>query len=173
MTKLVQADGRVLQRIVATTPLTAHHGLSREVFARYDAAQAKTSWALRHRRRFALMQADEVLASAERYDLTGRLDRQLVTICGIAGVLEHAADDTGNSCAGSSSSSYSRMPYATVPIWRSFSKPPAKRLRYRGTISHRPAVGHRGRFATPVVLAGSLTSEGRSQPRCPSAACGR
>jgi hypothetical protein len=36
--------------------------------------------ALRHRRRFALMEADEVLASAERYDLTGRLDRQLVTM---------------------------------------------------------------------------------------------
>jgi hypothetical protein len=46
------------------------------------------------------MHADEVLASAERYDLIGRLDRQLVTICGIASVLEHAADDTGNSYAG-------------------------------------------------------------------------
>jgi hypothetical protein len=32
------------------------------------------------------MQADDVLASAERYDLTGRLDQQLLTICGIAAV---------------------------------------------------------------------------------------
>jgi hypothetical protein len=100
MMKLVHADGRLLQRIVATTPLVAHHGLCREAFAKYDAAQAKTLWALRHRRRIALMHADEVLASAERYDLIGRLDRQLVTICGIASVLEHAADDTGNSYAG-------------------------------------------------------------------------
>jgi hypothetical protein len=46
------------------------------------------------------MDADEVLASAERYDLIGRLDRQLVTICGIASVIEHAADDTGSSYAG-------------------------------------------------------------------------
>jgi hypothetical protein len=73
MMKLVQADGRLLQRIVATTPLVADHGLSREAFARYDAAQAKTSWALRHRRRIVLMDADEVLASAERYDLIGDL----------------------------------------------------------------------------------------------------
>jgi hypothetical protein len=77
MTKLVQAEGAILQRIVATTPLVAYRGLSREAFAKYDAAQAKTPWALRHRRRFALMQADDVLASAERYDLTGRLDRLL------------------------------------------------------------------------------------------------
>jgi len=97
MMTLVEADGRLLQRIVATTPLVAHHGLSPGAFAKYDAAQAKTAWAIRHRRRFALMQADELLASAERYDLTGRLDRQLVTICGIAAVLDHGADDNGNS----------------------------------------------------------------------------
>jgi hypothetical protein len=97
MTKLVQAEGAILQRIVATTPLAAYRGLSREAFAKYDAAQAKTPWALRHRRRFALMQADDVLASAERYELTGRLDRQLVTICGIAAVLDHGANDNGSS----------------------------------------------------------------------------
>jgi hypothetical protein len=68
---------------VATTPLGSYRGLSREAFAKYDAAQAKTPLALRHRRRFALMQAD-VLARAARHDLTGRLDRQLVTIYGIA-----------------------------------------------------------------------------------------
>jgi hypothetical protein len=51
MMRLVQAEGRLLQRIVATTPLVADHGLSREAFAKYDAAQAQTSWALRHRRR--------------------------------------------------------------------------------------------------------------------------
>ena len=95
MARVVAAGGAILQRIVATTPLVAYHGLSREGFVKYDAAQAKTAWALRHRRRFALMQADEVVASAERYDLTGRLDRQLVTICGIAAVLDSGADDEG------------------------------------------------------------------------------
>ncbi len=61
MVKLVQAEGRLLQRIVATAPEVAPHGLCREAFAKYDAAQAKTLWALRHRRRIALMHADEVL----------------------------------------------------------------------------------------------------------------
>jgi len=92
MARVVPAEGAILQRIVATTPLVAYRGLSREAFVKYDAAQAKTAWALRHRRRFALMQADDVLASAERYHLTGRLDRQLVTICGIAAVVTSGAD---------------------------------------------------------------------------------
>jgi hypothetical protein len=100
MTKLVEAEGAILRRILATTPLLAHHGLSREAFSKYDAAQAKTPWARRHRRRFALMQADDVLASAERYDLSGKLDRQLVTICGIAAVVDNGADDNGNSYGG-------------------------------------------------------------------------
>ena len=100
MARVVPAEGAILQRIVATTPLVAYRGLSREAFVKYDAAQAKTAWALRHRRRFALMQADDVLASAERYDLTGRLDRQLVTICGIAAVLDSGADDDGRNYGG-------------------------------------------------------------------------
>jgi len=100
VTRVVPADGAILQRIVATTPLAAHRGLSREAFVKYDAAQAKTSWALDHRRRFALMQADDVLASAERYHLTGTLDGQLVTICGIAAVLNHGADDTDTDYTG-------------------------------------------------------------------------
>ena len=93
MTQVVQAEGAILQRIVATTPLAAYRGLSREAFVKYDAAQSRTAWALAHRRRFALMQADDLLASAEQYDLTGRLDRQPVTICGIAAVLDNGADE--------------------------------------------------------------------------------
>jgi hypothetical protein len=97
MAKVVPAEGAILQRIVATPPLVASGDLSRDAFAKYDAAQAKTAWALGHQRRFALIQGDEVLASAERYDLTGRLDRQLVTICGIAAVLDSGADHAGRS----------------------------------------------------------------------------
>jgi hypothetical protein len=100
MARVVPAGGAILQRIVATTPLAAYRGLSREAFVKYDAAQAKTAWALGHRRRFALMQADEVLASAERYDLSGSLDRQLVTICGIAAVLNSGAGDDGRNYEG-------------------------------------------------------------------------
>ena len=48
MTRLVQAEGAILQRIVATTPLVAYRGLSREAFIKYDTAQAK------HRGRFGI-----------------------------------------------------------------------------------------------------------------------
>jgi hypothetical protein len=41
-----------------------------------------------------------VLASAERYDLVGRLDGQVVTICGIAAVLSSGGDDDGSNCGG-------------------------------------------------------------------------
>ena len=95
MTKVVEAEGAVLERIVATMPLVAYPGLSREAFLKYDAAQAKTAWALAHRRRFALIDAGDVLAAAERYDLTGRLDRRDVTICGIAAVHSGRADHDG------------------------------------------------------------------------------
>ena len=90
-----EANGAILDRIVATTPLVAHAGLSREAFVKYDKALAKTAWALRHRRRFALMEGGQVLASAERYDLAASLDRQSLIVCGIAAVLDSGADGDG------------------------------------------------------------------------------
>jgi hypothetical protein len=83
----------VLERLVASAPLTSHHGLRRETVARFDTAQGKTAWGLRHLRRFALVDGDEVLASAERHTLTGTLDQQAVRICGIGAVLSHGHDD--------------------------------------------------------------------------------
>ena len=73
-------------------------GLSRAAFVTYEAAQARTAWAVRHRRRVALVASDYVLAGAEVYDLTGRLDGQLVSIRGIA------AAPNGDPGAGASAS---------------------------------------------------------------------
>ena len=95
-----EAYGAILDRIVASTPLDAHGGLSREAFVKYEKAQAKTAWGLRHRRRFALMEAGEVLASAERYDLTASLDRQPLIVSGIAAVLDSGADGDGRNYGG-------------------------------------------------------------------------
>ena len=67
MATVVPAEGATLQRVVATTPPVASRGLSREAFVKYDAAQARTAWAVRRRRRFALVESGDVLASAERY----------------------------------------------------------------------------------------------------------
>jgi hypothetical protein len=97
---VVPADGTILQRILASTPLVSYHGLSREAFIKFDAAQAKTAWAIHHLRRFALVDGHNVLASAERYDLTGMLDQQSVTICGIGAVFSNVAQDETNDHAG-------------------------------------------------------------------------
>ena len=100
MASVILAEGAILQHIIARAPLVADGGLSREAFLKYEAAQAKTAWALRHKRRFALMEGNEVLASADRYDLTGKLDREVVTICGIAAVLDGGPADAGRHYSG-------------------------------------------------------------------------
>ena len=98
MRTVVPAEGAILDRVRASLPLDPHHGLSREAFGRFDAAQAKTTWGRRHRRRFALVDGHHLLASADRYQLTGVLDQQAVSICAIGSVVghdgSHGVDDT-------------------------------------------------------------------------------
>ena len=89
---VVPVDRGILDRIVEATPLVTR-GLSREAFARYHAAQAKTPWAVGHRHAVALVHGDHVLASAERYDLAGNLDGQRISICGIAALFSGRHDD--------------------------------------------------------------------------------
>ena len=74
MPTVVPAEGPLLQRLVAATPQALYRGLSRKALVTFDAAQAKTTWALHHQRRFALVEGDQVLAGAARYDLAGMLD---------------------------------------------------------------------------------------------------
>jgi hypothetical protein len=62
-------------------------------FRKIDAAQASTVWGGRHRRRFALVSGGDVLASAEQYELEGRLDGEPITVCGIAAVATGCTDD--------------------------------------------------------------------------------
>jgi hypothetical protein len=87
MPTLIPPEGVILERILHTEYSVWPEGLSRPAFATFHAAQTKTAWALRHQRRYALVAGDEVLASAQRYDLAGILDRQPVHICGIGSVL--------------------------------------------------------------------------------------
>lgn len=98
MGKVIIAEGALLARIVALQA-SACSGLSREAFERFDAAQARTTWALNHRRRFALVEGNEVLAGAEQYDLSGVVDQQPVSICGLASVFtidgDHASAHAG------------------------------------------------------------------------------
>ncbi len=88
------AEGAVLQQVLDTAYPLTHQGLSRQAFATYDAALKKTAWALGHRQAFALVDARmHVLASAQRYQLTGTLDHRRVDICGIGAVAGDPADD--------------------------------------------------------------------------------
>jgi hypothetical protein len=97
---MVPADGAILPRILATTPTHGRHGLSGAALVSFEAAQARTPWGLVHRRRVALVDGGEVRASAECYDLAGRLDAQPVRICGMAVVGHREADqDDGTSAA--------------------------------------------------------------------------
>jgi hypothetical protein len=81
MTTVVAAEGAALSRILETgRPL---EGLSAAAYTRLDAALVKTSWGGRHVRRVAMVDAGNVFASAEHYDLTAILDGRPVRVCGI------------------------------------------------------------------------------------------
>ena len=83
---VVPAEGLILERILGATYSIGHEGLSRQAYAKFDAAQMKTAWGRRHQQRFALVKGADVLASAMQYDLGAVLDQKPVRICGIGAV---------------------------------------------------------------------------------------
>ena len=83
---VVRAEGATLARVLDAAYPVFHQGLSRPAFTTADAALRKTAWGLGHRRRYALVDGADVLASAHQYDLSGMLGRQALRICGIADV---------------------------------------------------------------------------------------
>lgn len=95
MGKAVIAEGALLARLIASQASSCSD-LSCEAFGKFEAAQAQTAWARHHRRRFALMEGDDVLASAEQYDLSGVVDQQPVTICGLASVFTIDGDNASD-----------------------------------------------------------------------------
>jgi hypothetical protein len=88
---LIPAEGAILERILHTAYSVWPESLSRSAFTSFQAAHTKTAWALRHQRRYALVEGGEVLASAQRYDLAGILDRQPMRVCGIGDLLADPA----------------------------------------------------------------------------------
>lgn len=71
------------ERVLDATYPASHQGLCRRAFATFDAALGKTAWAPDHRRRYALVEGNDVLASAQRHELSGTLDGQALRICRI------------------------------------------------------------------------------------------
>jgi GNAT superfamily N-acetyltransferase len=84
---LVVAHGAVLNEILdATFPLW-HDGLTRDAYARFNAAQMRTVWGRAPLQRLALVDArGALLASAKRYRLRATLGGRSVKVCGIGAV---------------------------------------------------------------------------------------
>jgi hypothetical protein len=87
VTTIVPATGVMLDRILTSTHPLRDDGLTAQAYRRFDAAQLKTAWASQHQRRYALVEDDDVLASATRYDFAAILDEQPVGVCGIGNVI--------------------------------------------------------------------------------------
>ena len=92
---VIPAEGTVLERVLETSHSISSEGLSRHASGQFDAAQMRTAWGGHHRRRFALMEDGELLASAVQYELTAMLDQQRVRVCGIGCILSDAVYHNG------------------------------------------------------------------------------
>src|SRR6185295_4692307 len=88
---VVPAEGGILARVLDATYPVWNGGLSRQAYGTLDAAQMKTAWGRRHRRRFALVDGADVLASAAQYDLAAILDQRPVRVCGIGSIFSEPA----------------------------------------------------------------------------------
>jgi hypothetical protein len=92
---IILADGPILERVLESAHSASSRGLSRHAFAQFDAAQMRTPWGRAHQRRVALVEGEDVLASAMQYDLAAVLDQQPVRVCGIAEIFPQPALATG------------------------------------------------------------------------------
>jgi GNAT superfamily N-acetyltransferase len=86
MSAVTTAEGTVLDRVLDAAQRTSRGVLSRRAYGKFHAARMKTTWGNRHQQRVALVEGDDILASAERYDLSGVLDGRPVGVCGIGSV---------------------------------------------------------------------------------------
>src|SRR3954447_7503225 len=91
MTELVAAEGATLDRILDETYAIWSDGLSRHAYGRYYAAQVATPWGRAHLKRYALVDDDEVLASAKVYRFPATLDRRPIELAGIGAVFTSPA----------------------------------------------------------------------------------
>ena len=77
------AEGPILDRVLDATCRSVRTGLNRQACGKFHRARLKTSWGARHQRAFALVDGDDILAAAERYDLAGVLDGGAVRVCAV------------------------------------------------------------------------------------------
>jgi GNAT superfamily N-acetyltransferase len=86
MTHLVKAEGPILDRILDDTYDIWNEGLTRHAYRRFYAAQVATPWGGAHLQRFALVEGDEILASAKLYGFDAVLDGRQMKVAGMGAV---------------------------------------------------------------------------------------
>jgi predicted N-acetyltransferase YhbS len=86
MAQLVTAEGSLLDQILEATYEIWHEGLSRAAYRRLWTAQIATAWGRGHLRLLALVDRDEVLASAKLYMVDATLDGRPIQVAGIGAV---------------------------------------------------------------------------------------
>ena len=84
---VIPAEGAILDRVLDARHRTSCLGLHRKPYGKFHAAQIKTAWGSRCQRPVALIEGEEILASAEQYDLAGMIDGRAVRVYGIGSVL--------------------------------------------------------------------------------------
>jgi len=99
LSRVLSAEGALLERIFDLTHPIWHEGLSRRAYSQWNTAQMRLPWAHAHLNRFALVDDDgEVLASLKRYRYDVRIDGREGTMCGIGAVFT-PPDRRGNGYA--------------------------------------------------------------------------
>ena len=91
MPRYVTADPPLLERILDGTFTIWSEGLSRPHYAIWQQAQLDSPWGRRRLRRVALLDGDELLASAKRYDFTADIGGERCEVLGIGAVFTPAA----------------------------------------------------------------------------------
>lgn len=85
--RLVVAEGEILEEIIDATYPIWNEGLTRDGYARWNAAQMRTPWGKDHLRRFALIDdRGRWVSTAKRYLWPMRLDRVEGVMCGFGAV---------------------------------------------------------------------------------------
>lgn len=97
--EVVEAAGDLLERILDETFPVWGEGLERHGYGNYNRAQLSTPWGAAHLRRVALVDDGRLLATAKRYDLSGRVDGQTVRMLGLGAVFTPQAE-RGHGYAG-------------------------------------------------------------------------
>jgi hypothetical protein len=92
---VIPAEGEILGRVLDSSHSISPEGMSRHAYRQFDSAQLRTAWGRHHQQRFALMEGDDLLASAVQYEFAAVLDQQPVRICGIGSIFSEPAYGDG------------------------------------------------------------------------------